>query len=256
MKYQAIQTRWRSEWDANPRLRQLAAALNGSSTAAEQLAAKRRELASAGTLTQTGLARAVRDHAATATVPVLRRAAATVERARGDIEARRSALAVPSPDPSDLAGAILRADIRTVLRSMSAAEAMGHVLAPDADLATVQAALEAPAFVSGLTPALQADLRKRLVDARCGDQIDALEAEAAAVELAGSAVAMAVSDLRNATDFNGDETAFDRWMQAASAETDRELAGEEVTARPTAGETSIAEAIDRAISEVLNRSAA
>jgi hypothetical protein len=86
------------------------------------------------------------------------RAKVTTNRIRRELEQRRSKLALQGPDKTDVAGALLRQEIRSWLRSMAPSERTALVSMPDVDRDVALAVLEAPAALTGVTETLRENM--------------------------------------------------------------------------------------------------
>lgn len=229
---EALKSRWHPEWSSRVDLRPLETAFRHAVHFAESIPNHRAEVAQPGTLSAKGIADAVRSRAAEKVVPELRRAAWEVEKAGNDLTNQRLRLAVPKPDKADVAGAVLRSEIRTFLRGMSQGERVGAVMT---DPEFLVAAFEGPAALSGLTNDLRAELEERMIQQQHGDAVALMDDAREAIALTDAAIGVALVALRNATGFEGKDAAFDAWMAGASAEVEREIAIEKARSEPKKG---------------------
>ncbi len=149
-------------------------ALRKLTAAADRFAAETAGVKSNADLSATGQKKAITGHLRAALRDV-RDAAAPLDEMRRDLDAKRSALALPKFDKSDLSGALLRQELRSILRGMSRPEQAGLLIGDKADAAFVDAALEQPALVSGLDSALFEQVRSARLATLRGAEIDAIE---------------------------------------------------------------------------------
>ncbi|PZV39747.1 hypothetical protein [Mesorhizobium kowhaii] len=225
-----LKARWRPEWSERSDLKRLHGAFHKALHFIESLPAHRAELSKPGTLSQKGLNDSVRAIAAEKIVPELRRGAWEAEKAANSIKSEMSRLAVPKPDKTDMAGAVLRSEIRTMLRSMDHGKIVNLVMN---DPAFQAAAFEGPAALSGLTEELRADLEKRMVEQNHGATIEAMDDAKEAIALAQAAFEIAISTVKDEAGFAGQEPVFDKWMATASAEVEREISAERARQQPS-----------------------
>jgi hypothetical protein len=149
----------KGDWTKNPRLAPLDQLFANAASFIGATSTKRAELERQGTLTPKGIADVLRDFADKGPTPELRRTREKIDQVKADLKTAREQLARPKIDPSDVAAAMLRQEMRGYLRSLSPSERAG-VLLSGKDPALLAAALEAPDALSGLTP----DVRAKAVD--------------------------------------------------------------------------------------------
>ncbi len=217
-----LRSRWKPEWSSRPDLRKLSGYFNKTLTFIEALPAQKRDLAKPGDLSPKGLNEAVRRVAAEKVVPDLRRAAWEAEKTRNGVRNERLKLAVPTPDKTDIASALLRQELRTYLRSM---EHGARIAAVIADRAFLEAAMEGPAALSGLTDDMRVNLQDRLIDQAHGPAVAAMDETREAIKLVEAAIEVAANVVRTEGDFASDAQ-FNNWMKTASAAVEREIAAE------------------------------
>ncbi|MES0016521.1 hypothetical protein [Mesorhizobium sp. M0036] len=234
-RIQALESRWRPEWSNRSDLSRLKAAFDKALHFVETVPKSRSQLAGPGTLSEKGLNDAVRALAAEKVVPELRRAMWATERTANGLKNELSRLAVPRQhDKTDIADAMLRGEIRSMLRDMENGERIGLIMS---DPTYLIAAFEGPAPLSGLTEDLRTDLERRMIEQAHGPATEAINSAKEAVELTQAAVEMAVSAVKTEGAFDNDHV-FGSWMATASAEVEREIAAEKARyePRPTAAE--------------------
>jgi hypothetical protein len=118
-------------------------------------AAKRAELAKRGTLSDKGIAEAVREFADKGITPELKKFRDQIAVDRANLEQRRLKLGTPKIDPSDLAAAVLRQEYRTFLRGLDRGE-RARLLIEGNDPVMIAAVLEGQPALSGLDASLRA----------------------------------------------------------------------------------------------------
>ncbi len=215
-----LKSRWKSEWTARSDLVRVGGAFQKTVHFIESLPHERVSLAKTGELSTKGMDEAVRRMAAEKIVPDLRRAAWEVEKLGNQLKNERVKLGVPAPDKSDIAGALLRQEIRSFLRGMEHSERVASITA---DPAFLESAMEGPAALSGLTEELRADLANRMIERANGPAIEAIEGAREAAEVASSAIEIAIDMLRKECGFDRGHQ-FDAWMAVSSAGVEREIA--------------------------------
>lgn len=218
-----LKSRWQPEWTGRPDLARLHQAFIQTIHFIESVPNHRADLAKPGDLSAKGLNDAVRKSAAANVVPALRKVAWEAEKTANGIKNDRRKLAVPTPDKSDIVGALLRQELRTFLRGMEHGERVGVVMS---DAAFLEAAMEGPAALSGLTDKLRAELENRMIESAHGAAVEAMDSAREAISLTESAVEFAVNTLRDECGFEHNKGAFNEWMAQASVEVEREIAAE------------------------------
>ena len=107
------------------------------------------------------------------------------------VQAKRAELAHAGPDKSDLAGALLRQEVRGWLRGLPVSERTAMLMAGDLDPVAALAIAEGPHHLSGVTP----EQRQRVLDAAIDAANPNATAELADLEAAAEVVANAESHL-------------------------------------------------------------
>src|SRR5689334_10496287 len=102
----------RSSWSGSTSFAHLRTALDGSLKAIGDLGAEAESLNAMGKYSPQGLSDEVREIAQREAIPVLRRAVHAIDAVQSAVQARRDALSLPKVDPGDIAGAVLRAEMR------------------------------------------------------------------------------------------------------------------------------------------------
>jgi len=107
-----IAQRWRTEWNERLELARLGREFAKVLGFLDEVPAKRDALVAQGTLSLKGVNEAVQTHCAANVVPALRRAVWEAEKTVNDIATRRAKLGHIEIDKSDVAGALLRQEMR------------------------------------------------------------------------------------------------------------------------------------------------
>jgi hypothetical protein len=187
--------------------------------ASEGLKAKSDALKQTGKYTPAGIAEKLKEVARAETIPGIRTAAAEqVRKFRLEIESRRAAMKPFDHDPKDIVSEMRRQEVRAWLRTMTPDERTKAVRSAS-DPIIKEAALSVPVELTGLLPSTRDDLTRELIEARYGDEIEALNELDEAVKTVERAVDGARSDVREAlgmlehdfnAEFRGVEDEIDR----------------------------------------------
>lgn len=216
-----IARRWHPEWNGRMELARLGREVPKVVRLLNEIPAKRVELAKDGKLTAKGLDEAARDYYAAHVVPDLRRTVWETEKTVTEVATRRARLFQIEYDKADIAGALLRQEMRAQLRSMSEGERANAIIS---DPLLRAAACEGPAMLSGFTEDARAELKRRILLEAHPQQAAQLDEAEEAVAVANAAINMAAAALQTAAGFDGNESAFEHWMAASSASVEREIA--------------------------------
>jgi hypothetical protein len=148
-----------------------------------------------GKFTREGARDNVLNYALHELVPNLHKARMTIKRAKAEVAERKSKLKIEGPDPSDIAAAFRRMEIRTFLREMKSEERVKYFLSHGDNLPAdvAMAVLELPPEYSGVTTTQHELLAHRVLAARHGPEI----AETAELE---EAIAAAESTVETGRD--------------------------------------------------------
>ena len=226
-----LRKRWRTEWLDNSSLAPLANAFNSVLTSVNELTAKSDEMRAAGKFSASGLADEVREIAKKETVPTLKRAADSIAKAHLILNQRRANLSLPKTDPSNLAEAVLRSEMRTWLRSLPDTRAMQMLCGDGVDERLLLAALEAPPAMSGLTSKMRETLEANLIERKHGASLAQLSDDEEAIQVAGAALKISLYHVRKEVEFK-QPGAFDKWMAAITVELDQPAPQDSVQIRP------------------------
>lgn len=193
---ETLRSRWKPEY---------ATRISGGSHAFETAlsflgagTAKRAELAKTGTLSPKGIAEAMQAYADKNMLPALAKFREQVTSERANLAMKREHLSRPKIDRTDAAAAMLRAEYRSHLRTLSQGEQIRVLLSGD-DPTIVDAALEVPTgTLSGMTP----DVRKLVVEAylqrTASDDLAAMADADEALALTEAAIRVAENEINSA----------------------------------------------------------
>jgi hypothetical protein len=207
----ALHQRWKASYDKLPIASAARPQLQRVLDAAETVRAKRAELAADSNLSDRGRATKLMEFAATA-APRIAKAKRVLETARETVERSRLALVPTVKDKNNVADAMLRAEIRAVLRTKAPGEIAAVLLNPNAGTDLILAVLEAPTL---LVPIIAPEVRDRMVDAIvrrvAGPQVAALDETKEALDVLDAAVRSSLSTLQEAAAVS--PHTFDAWME-------------------------------------------
>jgi hypothetical protein len=174
-------------------------------TAGEQYAGFKIGLKSDARMTPLGRAHALKAELTGRFGKTLARAKAPVAKARAEIKSRRDALVVKSVDPTNLAAALERQEIRQWIRSLDVGVRQSVVLATK-DRRILEAMVSAPPELSGFVDAKVADqVEQRLIELTYPREIAELEAMDSVVAEAEAAMDVARNDLASVVDLHPHE---------------------------------------------------
>lgn len=213
---QNLQARFKTEWFNNARLMPYQLSLLDAFVISDKITKKRNELSAKGTLSPKGLDEALRDFVKKEAIPGLARARCKLEASAEEVTARRQTLTIPKPDKGDVAGALLRQELRAYLRGLAPGDRAGLLLR-DPDAATIAAVFEAPNYLSGVDDRLRTELEALIVAAAHPEKLQAIEDERECITLANMAVNHAVDTIQKSTGYDNSRLAFDKFMAEASA---------------------------------------
>lgn len=116
--------------------------------------------------------------------------------AKRDAEARRCSLTVAAPDKMDLAGAILRQELRAHIRALPSEKRTALLSDPDPVVAL--AVTEAPAMLSGVTAQTHKRLTEKAIEALHPGELEAVVELEKAIETLERAVKATGAEIRSA----------------------------------------------------------
>jgi hypothetical protein len=190
--------RWRFNPEPNTLLARLEAAYLSGLDAVDRIEERTRSNAASGRFTREGVKDDALKFALNSLIPDLHKARMTIKRAKAEVAERKSKLKVEGPDPSDVAGAFRRMEIRTFLREMKDAEQReyftkyGDNLPPE----VTAAVLELPSEFSGLAKPQHERLAQHALALHHGPEIAETAELEEAIGAAESAVETGRDELR------------------------------------------------------------
>lgn len=227
-RYKMITDRYLPKWRSDVGMNRLTAAIDAPLAAIDRLETKYKALVDDQRLSPLGRAEELRNFAKNDTVGVMRRSQNIVKSMRADLQGSRNKLRVPKPDKSDVAGAILRMDMRTWLKDMNRGELMGALLDKDTPIELLQAAYEVPPQMIGSDAAIMEDIQKRLLELHHGPVLEQIEEMDEALTVVNGVVEVALMDVATFTLFEARQKhEFTAWYEHNSAAIDQEFAADE-----------------------------
>lgn len=205
---------WNIEAKPGSTVERLQGAYLAGLDAVDQFDAKRESLAKDTRYTDQGRKEQLLDFAAKDLAKHLRRGRDIVERAKQDLAQRRANLKPPTADKTDVAGAILRQEIRQQLKSMGASDLsmllaqQGANLDPNVALAIIETPMELTATLTGVTASQREVILDRHLRSTYGEAVDDIDEIERAIEKASQAVE-AGRDLISFEAAGGDRKKFD-----------------------------------------------
>jgi hypothetical protein len=187
----------------------LRAAVTTASRAAEALAAKWAEIGKNNALSDVGKKAALRDVLAKQFGPALRESRNYLSKARSKLETLKNAIAAkPSSDPSDIAAAILRQEIRNALAEMEPGARAALVSNPKTDQRIIEAVLTAPAIVTGVDGEVLGRVERAWQSQRFAAELQEIDSLEKMLEAAQAGVDLARGDAQRETSRAGTSEAL------------------------------------------------
>jgi len=201
--------RWPVKHDALPWMAPAKSLLGQIVDAMEAIHARQAEIAKDNNLSPLGRQDAFRKFLGANTAPHLHFARKAIETMRVKLADERKRLLPASPDRSDLAGAVLRSEMRTMLRGQSPAKRSEMLLGVDADPLVISAALEAPNISSGINDETRAKLTNRAIERAHPGALRLIEEVEDAVSIVDTAYRMATNTAQKAAEFHNERVLGD-----------------------------------------------
>jgi len=221
--YATITNRYRKEWREDSGMRSITNALDGTLAAMERLRDKADGFKKSGRYSEAGMADEIRKFAITDPAPTLRKGQLAVESFRENLTRCRNDLKIPKPDKSDVAGAILRMDVRNWLRQCKPGEAAVILLGEGTPIEILQAAMEVPPAMIGTTPDLMAQIEASLMEIHHGPTLARIEEMDEAAAVVRSTIEIALNDFRTVTMFDKQpDNEFRHWLGQAWRDTEQQ----------------------------------
>ena len=137
----------------------------------------------------------------------VREARAALREGKVAVETIRSQLSLGSTDKTDIAGAVLRGEIRRHLQTMDPARRSAMLRMGEMDRATMDAILEGPAYLSGLTPEQHQSAQLSALQERNPKAVAELQAVEEAMAALESALTATKATVQEAARLAPDEVA-------------------------------------------------
>jgi hypothetical protein len=187
-------------------------AMIGALSASEGLADyKSTTLARDGRMTELGKSQALKEALTNTHGKAWARAKAPVVKARAEIKQRRAALTVKPVDPTNVAAALERQEIRAWVRTLDHGVRQSVVLATK-DRRILEALLSAPPELSGIMDVVLAGkIEDRYIELVYPNELAELEALDSVVAEAETAISIAYNELRQVADMHPHD--FDEMMR-------------------------------------------
>jgi hypothetical protein len=205
-----LRSRWDSDWNTSHLTRPVAGFPGKIDDAVASFTDQRHRLEQSGDFTAAGSRNQLRAVAGTTIVLLLKKARGELIAARSAVAAKQSELVKPAIDKTDVAGAMLRREMRDHLRTLPTAERMAMLLESD-EFASAYA--ELPALVP-----LPREFADRVAAERLekthGPELRQLEEAHAAFEIVGAMIDVATDAVRQ--ELGLDERAFETFMSGAT----------------------------------------
>jgi hypothetical protein len=190
--------RWRFEPKPDTTLARLEVAYLSSLDAVDRVEARAASNKTGGKFTRDGARDDVLNFALNSLIPDLHKARLTIKRAKAEVAERRSKLKIEGPDPSDIAAAFRRMEIRTFLREKKSEDRVKYFLSHDDNLPAdvAMAVLELPPEYSGVTATQHERLTNVALAARHGTEIAETAELEEAISVAESVIELSRDELR------------------------------------------------------------
>lgn len=167
----------------------------------EEVRAQHAKIAKNDKLTEVGKRDAMRKFVGEHLAGKLRRAERAVAAMRTKVTEHRAALQPAAPDRNDVAAAVLRSEMRTLLRNLSPGERLQRLTGPNADPTLQAAVLEAPGFMSGTTEADRQMILNAVIERTHPGELARLEEFDEAIEHVNAAFGVALVEIRSTAEF-------------------------------------------------------
>lgn len=210
-----VKSRWLPNYERRGGLLPVHQTFHRLLAACDELKGESAKLSNNAHLSESGRTEAARTFVATNTVPTLVRAKVAVERAEHRLADSRTALLPHASAPTEVSGAIRRSEIRGMLADLEPAKRIAILFDPAADNRLIEAVVEMPVVLSGLTGEQHSRLLESYVARTHPAESARLDEEAGALQVAKAAIRIAHDGIRDAV--NMQPRAYDDWLAKASA---------------------------------------
>jgi len=145
--------RWHFNPEPNTLLARLEAAYFAGLESVDLVETKTQINKTSGKFTRDGAREDVLNYAMNTLIPGLHKARLTIKRAKAEVMERKNKFKIPGPDPSDIAAAFRRMEVRTFLREMKSDERAKYFLSHGDNLPAdvAMAVLELPPNYTGVS---------------------------------------------------------------------------------------------------------
>jgi hypothetical protein len=190
--------RWRFDPQPNTTLARLEAAYMTALASVDSIAERKRSNAANGKFTPEGVKDDALSFALNGLIPNLHKARMTIKRAKAEVADRKSKLKLDAPNPTDIAAAFRRMEIRTFLRDMKSDEQAKYFATHSDNLPAevAMAILELPPEYSGVTAPQHERLTQHVLALHHGPEIAETAELEEAIAAAESAVETGRDELR------------------------------------------------------------
>jgi hypothetical protein len=204
-----VMSRWKPSFDDVPRLKSVRAALDAALNAQDAVRDRHATLAKNQHLSPIGRLDDVRSFVAKSTAPAIHGARAAAKSMRDDLIKQKASLQPAAPDPSNVSAAVLRSEMRTMLRGLSTSARTALLVSQNPDPTLVQAVLEAPSFSSGISDDVRARLLEFIVNRDHPKELEAIAQAEEAVEVLEAATGMTYLAAKLVSDFPSEKVLND-----------------------------------------------
>jgi len=153
---------------------------------ADEVDAKRAELAKSGAFSDKGLTEATRKFIAGEARLTLKQGRAQLDGAIVATAGKRASIAPPKPDAEDQIAAGIRREMRGHFRTLGQSD-LSRLLLKDPDAMAIQAVFETPGFLSGVGKELRDHVERAHIEATDPKKLREVEEQESAVELVETA---------------------------------------------------------------------
>lgn len=214
---EALRSRVKSSW--SQRYRDL---ITDTLSRFDSLRAKRNEVSGDRDLTTEGKGKRIRDYVFNEVGENLGKATRSVNRMRKTVANERTAAVLKATGGElDAVGLAICAAVKNLSQADLAALTFG----PDADRRVIQAVLNAPALLTGVSPQLRSQIEADFISQHASDELAKIIYSEEAIEMAETCVGVLKSELIEALDMT--LPAFDAWFGEEFAPTEAELRAED-----------------------------
>ncbi|WP_438277977.1 hypothetical protein [Nitrobacter sp.] len=214
----AIWNTLRSQLDA-PRFTAHRIAFDKLQSLPEGLGKAKAAAQSKGTLNENGIIEAVREYASKHVAANLRHEMKRLDAGRKSLADRRRALTIPNSDPTNVADALLKQEIRKYVLSLDPAKRTA-LLTVDPDPTVLAAVFEGPSFLTEVDAGLRAQAESAFVESKFPTESAVLREDTEALQVLEMALDASRKELREAMGLS--EPEFNKWLATSAPLSDGE----------------------------------